>query len=92
MLVIRKNLNIIPDNEEQYLAQLIGVIESVDELSSLQIDKNASFLAFRLSPSLPKYNTLLLEEILKFNNLLNIRLDLGKSIKSSNTISFRINL
>ncbi len=47
---------------------------------------------FRLVPSLPKYNNMLLEEILKFHNLFQIKLDLSKSIKASATISFQISL
>jgi hypothetical protein len=68
------------------------VINSVDELSSLEITKNPRSYHFRLAPSLPKYNELLLEEILKLHNIFQIKLNLSKSIKSSGTISFEINL
>jgi len=83
---------ILSDNEEVYFSHLTGVIDSVDELSSLQITKTNSSYDFRLAPSLPKYNNLLLEEILKFHNLFSIRLELSKSIKSTGTIMFRIYL
>ena len=83
---------VMPDNEIAYLAHLEGIIDSVDELSTLEITKNPNSYHFRLAPSLPKYNDMLLEELLKFHNLLNIRLDLSKSIKSSATITFEINL
>ena len=80
------------DNEIAYFAHLTGVIDSVDELSILEVIKNPTSYHFRLAASLPKYNNMLLEEILKLHNLFKIRLDLSKSIKSSATIVFEINL
>lgn len=91
MLILKKHFPpVITDNDETYLARLIGVIESVDELSSLQITKIPYGYHFRLAPSLPKYNNMLLEEILKLHNLYGIRLDISKSIKSSGVLSFKI--
>ena len=83
---------ILPDNEEVYFQHLQGVIDSIDELSILEITKGPDSYTFRLVPSLPKYNNMLLEEILKFHNLFQIKLDLSKSIKASATISFQISL
>lgn len=84
--------DVLADNEAAYFLHLEGVISSVDELSSLEITKNPDSYHFRLAPSLPKYNEMLLEEILKLHNLFQIRLNLSKSIKSSSTIAFQINL
>lgn len=81
---------ILPDNEEMYFSHLEGIIDSVDELSTLEITKGPNAYIFRLAPSLPKYNPMLLEEILKFHNMFQIKLDLSKSIKASATISFQI--
>jgi hypothetical protein len=83
---------VMQDNEIAYFAHLEGVISSVDELSILEITRNPNSYHFRLAASLPKYNNMLLEEILKLHNLFQIRLDLSKSIKSSATITFEINL
>lgn len=83
---------VLLDNEEVYFAHLEGVINSVDELSSLQITKASGSYDFRLAPSLPKYNEMLLEEILKLHNIFGIRLELSKSIKSTGTIMFKIDL
>lgn len=83
---------VMQDNEVAYLAHLEGIIDSVDELAILEIVKNPQSYHFRLAPSLPKYNNLLLEELLKFHNLLKIHLNLSKSIKSSATIVFEIEL
>lgn len=80
------------DNELAYFAHLEGVISSVDELSTLEITKNPHSYHFRLAASLPMYNEMLLEEILKLHNMFKIRLNLSKSIKSSATITFEINL
>lgn len=81
---------ILLENEKAYFAHLEGVINSVDEYSSLQITKNVKSYLFRLAPSLPKYNNMLLEELLNFHNMFNIRLDISKSIKTSGTIVFKI--
>lgn len=83
---------VMKDNELAYFSHLEGIISSVDELSTLEITKNPHSYHFRLAPSLPKYNEMLLEEILKLHNLFQIRLNLSKSIKSSATIVFEINL
>jgi hypothetical protein len=80
------------DNEELYFAHLEGIIDSVDELSIMEITKTPTSYHFRLAPSLPKYNPMLLEEILKFHNMFQIKLDLSKSIKASATINFQITL
>lgn len=80
------------DNDEVFLAHLTGVIESVDELCSLEITKATFSFKFRLAPSLPKYSDMLLLEIFKFCNLFGIKLILGKSIKTTAVISFEIAL
>jgi len=83
---------VMQDNELAYFAHLEGIISSVDELSTLEITKNPHSYHFRLAPSLPMYNEMLLQEILKFHNMFKIRLNLSKSIKSSATITFEIDL
>jgi len=83
---------VMPDNEMAYFAHLEGILSSIDELASLEITKNPYSYHFRLAPSLPKYNPLLLEEILKLHNIFQIKLNLSKSIKTSGTIVFEINL
>ena len=80
------------DNEEVYFSHLEAVIDSVDELSMMEIVKTPNSYHFRLVPSLPRYNQMLLEEILKFHNMFHIKLNLSKSIKSSATINFEISL
>jgi len=93
MQIVRKFFpDTIPDNEEVYFAYLQGILESVDELSSLQITRLPNGYHFRLSPSSPSYNELLLKEILNIHNLFNIRLDISKSIKTTGTINFTIDL
>lgn len=83
---------VIPDNESAYFSHLQGVIDSIDELSSLEITKTPNSYHFRLAPSLPKYNEMLLEEILKLHNIFQIHLNLSKSIKTSGTIVFEITI
>jgi hypothetical protein len=83
---------VMSDNELAYFSHIEGVISSVDELAILEITKNPHSYHFRLAPSLPKYNDMLLQELLKFHNLLKIKLLLSKSIKTSGTITFEITL
>ena len=93
MEINRKHFpKLMQDNDETFLAHLEGVISSVDELCSLEITKSLESYRFRIACSLPKYNNMVIEEILKFCNLFHIRLDMSKSIKTSSVITFEINL
>jgi hypothetical protein len=93
MEINRKHFpKVMQDNDEVFLAHLEGVISSVDELCSLEITKNTNSYKFRIAASLPKYNNMLIEEILKFCNLFHIRVDMSKSIKTTSVITFEINL
>ena len=93
MLINKKFFpEVMQDNELAYFAHLEGIIDSIDELSTLEITKNPHSYHFRLAASVPRYNELLLEELLKFHNIFQIKLDLSKSIKTSATITFEINL
>jgi len=83
---------VMQDNEVAYFSHLRGVIESVDEYSVLEITKNPHSYLFRLVPSLTKYNPLLLEELLKLHNMLGINLILSKSIKTSGSLVFEIQI
>ena len=83
---------VMQDNDETFLAHLEGVISSVDELCSLEITKSLESYRFRIACSLPKYNNMVIEEILKFCNMFKIRLDMSKSITTSSVITFEINL
>jgi len=93
MLVNRKFFpNKMLDNDENFIASLLGVIEAVDELCSVEITKKTDAYSFRIASSVPKYNNMLIEEILKFHNLFGIKIDMSKSIKTSSIITFEINL
>jgi hypothetical protein len=93
MEVIKKFFpSVMLDNENIYFASLLGVIESVDELSSLEITKTPKSYSFRLVPSLPMYTNLLIQELTKFHNLIGIHLEMSKSIKTTAIISFSITL
>jgi len=85
-------LRILSDNDEVFIQHICGVVDSVDEYANLEIVKAPESYHFRLAASLPKYNNMLLQELLKLHNMFGIRLDLSKSIKSSGTINFNINL
>ena len=93
MEINRKHFpKVMQDNDEVFLAHLEGVISSIDELCSLEITKNVESYRFRIATSLPKYNNMVIEEILKFCNMFIMRIDMSKSIKTSSVITFEINL
>ncbi len=93
MEISRKHFpKVMQDNDEVFLAHLEGVVSSIDELCSLEITKNADNYRFRIAASIPMYNNMLIEEILKFCNMFNIRIDMSKSIKTSSVITFEITL
>jgi hypothetical protein len=75
-----------------YFAHLQGIIDSIDELSSMEITRTPTSYHFRIATSLPKYNDLLLEELLKLHNLFQIKMNMSKSIKSSATIVYEIEI
>jgi hypothetical protein len=93
MIVERKHFpTILPDNDELYLLQIEGIIESVDELCSVEIRRLHNSYSFRIAPSLPKYTNMIIQELFNYNNRLGIKLDMSKSIKTSAIISFQISL
>ena len=78
MEINRKHFpRVMQDNDETFLAHLEGVISSVDELCSLEITKSLESYKFRIACSLPKYNNMLIDEILKFCNMFRIRIDMS---------------
>ena len=83
---------VMTDNEAAYFQHLQAIIESVDELAAMEITKNPNSYHFRIATSIPKYNEMVLQEVLRYHNLLQIKLSLSKSIKSSATINFSITL
>jgi hypothetical protein len=93
MQIHRKHFpEVIPDNDMVYLAHLQGIIDSIDELSSMEITKKPTAYHFRIATSLPKYNEMLIEELLKFHNIFHIKINMSKSIKTSATIAFEITI
>ena len=81
---------ILTDNDENYFQLVSAVIESVDELASLEVCKMPTTYNFRLIPSMPKYTNTLIQELTKLHNLFHLKLDLSKSIKSSSVIIYKI--
>lgn len=93
MEINRKHFpKVMQDNDETFIASLLGVIESVDELCSIEITKKPHAYHFRIAASLPMYNNMLIEEILKFHNMFDIRINMSKSIKTTSVITFELNL
>jgi len=83
---------VMPYNDELYFAHLEGIIDSIDELSTMEIIKHPRSYTFRLAPSLPKYTDAIIEELFKFHNQFQIKLNMSKSIKTNAVIAFEITL
>ena len=81
---------IMSDNDEIYFSHLEGIIDSVDELCSMEVVKHPKHYSFRIAPSLPKYTNMLIEELFKLHNKFDIKLNMSKSIKTNAVISFDI--
>jgi len=93
MIVVRRFFpEIMLDNDENYFRHLEGICDSIDEFCEMEISKGTDSYHFRISTSHPKYNQLLLQEIIKLNNLYKIRLDISKSIRTSGVLEFRIKI
>lgn len=81
---------VIPDNERSYFNLLEGVLNGVDELSTMEVRKNLSNYSFRIATSKPVYLSLVIEKLNELHSMLNIRLSYSKSIKNISAISFTI--
>ena len=81
---------ILTDNDENYFQLISAIIESVDELASLEVCKMPTSYNFRIIPSMPKYTNTLIQELTKLHNLFKIHMEIGKSIKSSSVIIYKI--
>lgn len=92
MKIIRKDFFILKENEKAYFSLLEGLVNSIDENSYLEIIKAPDNYSFRISPSLPLYINMLIEELNNLHNLLNIKLEYGKSLKNSGIINFKIKI
>jgi hypothetical protein len=91
MLVNRKFFpSKMQDNDENFIALLLGMIESIDELCSIEIIKKTNCYSFRIATSVPKYIPMLLDELKKFHNMYRIVIYFSKSIKTSGVINFTI--
>lgn len=82
----------IPDNDIQYFNLLESIINTIDELSILEVRRSPTKYIFRVAPTSPNYITPLIEELNNFHNMLNIKVEYSKSIKSSSSLGFNISL
>ena len=81
---------ILTDNDEVFLSLIRAAIESVDEYASLEVSKFPESYNFRLIPSVPKYTNTIIKELTKLHNLLHLKMDISKSIKSTSVIQFKL--
>lgn len=92
MKVYRKSIGVIPDNEENYFSMLTAVIESVDEFSTMVIQRNPRGYLFQINPSEALYISPIIQEVNRLNNIYGLKVDFSKSMKTSVSIDFFITL
>lgn len=85
-----KYFPILKENESNYFAQLQGVLESADEFLQAEITHTPTSYLFRIVPSTPGYNDKIISALIDYHNMLGIRLNFSKSIKTTGTINFRL--
>jgi len=83
---------ILPENDKSYFAILESVINTIDELSTMEIIKCPDSYTFRIAITSPSSLSPLIKSLNQLHNLLSIRVIFSKSIKSSSSISFKIKL
>lgn len=81
---------VIRDNDRIYFHLLESVINSIDELSTMEIRRNLEDYSFRIALSDKDYIKALIKELNSFHNLLHLHIIYSKSIKSSTSIAFKI--
>lgn len=91
MKIIYKNIgSVVLENDRAYLNVLEAVLNSVDELCTLEINKEPKAYSFRVATSSPSYLTPIIESLNSLHNAFNIKVDFSKSIKSSSSIFYKI--
>lgn len=93
MNIVKKDFpSILKDNELAYFSLLEGVINSVDELSSVEARRNPKNYQFRIATSGREYLNPLIESLNEMHKLFGIKLNYSKSIKSACAITFYLEL
>ena len=90
MITERKGIGIITDNEESYISLLEGAVSAVDEYSRMVITRFSFDFHFRIVPSEGVFLNDIVKEVLKVNNLVGIKVEMSKSVKSTAAIEFLI--
>jgi hypothetical protein len=76
----------IPDNDISYFSILDTTICSVDQYSSVRIDKTPTHYLFRISPTSSNYINSIIKQINTLNNSLQLKTEYGKSFKNNSNI------
>lgn len=82
--------SILPDNDILFISHLEGIINTIDEFCYGEVIKSKDEYIFRLTPSIPKFINDIIHQINLINNFFHITVEFSKSIKSTNTITFKI--
>lgn len=89
MQIKTKNFpSVMKDNDLQYLAFIEAILNSVDELSSVEVTNKPNGVSVRIAPSHPKYSKNILKAIKDTHYFLGIRVEFSKSMKASHSIEY----
>lgn len=83
---------LLKEDDTIYLENIFNIIKNIDEYCYIQVTKNLKKYSFRLAPSSTTFINLLVEEIIKYNNTYNIKVDFSKSIKTALVVSFNVTI
>ena len=83
---------VLSENDRAFFGILEATINSVDELSTLEVRKGFELYHFRITTSSPSYISPLIAQLNELHNLFTIKVDFSKSIKSASSISYKIPL
>lgn len=82
---------ILDDNTVTYFNHLEAIIDSIDYNASVEATRKLTGINIRVAPSEIKFLPLLIKDVEHIHNILNLRMEYSKSMKSSGTLNFNIN-
>jgi hypothetical protein len=80
------------DNDTNYLLMLEGILNSVDELCEVEVNRRSESIGIRIAPSHPSYLKDIIRVVKDFHYSIGFRIEFSKSIKTSSSLDFQINL
>ena len=90
MLSIHGTNGILEDNSLLYLMYLNAAVKHADPDANIRIEKIQDRLQITVFPDVPEFRQHILENILSFHKLFNLKTDFAKSTKQMKNLYFTI--